>query len=555
MTNETHQTDPNTIYGEFELPPDPERVMEGFRDTGYSFNTAVADLADNSIAAKATVIRIGLTLEDSGEIGFAILDNGSGMNRDALWNAMQYGSSVSGQQSPLSKFGLGLKTASTSQARKLVVTTRASKSDPLLTSSWDLDLVAQRNKWIVQFVEPDARSIEFHEMASLDGHGTVVEWRKIDRILVSYKDNKGQHRIKALKKLEEKLIEHLGTVFERFVDSNYQDAPNVKIYVNGNEVQPWDPFAKEFNSFVKETFLEADGISSKVNVRTYVLPREEQVPPGTNYKQKIKPANDNQGVYVYRENRLIAGPDWLDLVKKEPHANLARLELNFDQSWDEIFSVDVMKSEIKIQDGFRDELIAVMNFARNLAQERRRKGLPPAEPKDMHQGAANVISGRANDLSGATVTEAKPGAATAGVLNTFGPQKLKVRVIEQSNDKNTKISVAVNGLDDGKLWEPTVTANEASGRSEVSVAISGTHPFYRKVYLPHQGNQETIQALDFLLWAFANAELNYTNDQNRKTLEELRFEISRNLRTLVESLPEPEIDEGEMTQISDPTVE
>ncbi len=39
------------------LPPDPARVMEGLRDTGYDFNTAVADIIDNSIAAKANAFR------------------------------------------------------------------------------------------------------------------------------------------------------------------------------------------------------------------------------------------------------------------------------------------------------------------------------------------------------------------------------------------------------------------------------------------------------------------------------------------------------------------
>jgi len=33
--------------------PDPKRMAEGLRDTGYSFNTSVADLIDNSIAAES----------------------------------------------------------------------------------------------------------------------------------------------------------------------------------------------------------------------------------------------------------------------------------------------------------------------------------------------------------------------------------------------------------------------------------------------------------------------------------------------------------------------
>ena len=41
-----------------ELLPDPERIVTGLRDTGYNFNTAIADLVDNSIAANAIKVSI-----------------------------------------------------------------------------------------------------------------------------------------------------------------------------------------------------------------------------------------------------------------------------------------------------------------------------------------------------------------------------------------------------------------------------------------------------------------------------------------------------------------
>ena len=546
---------PKEIFGQFVLPPDAERTIEGFRDTGYDFNTAVADLVDNSVAAKATKIQIIFNLSDEGEIQFALLDNGTGMKHASLWNAMQYGSSVVGQQSALSKFGMGLKTASTSQARKLVVTSRADKKSPLISATWDLDLVAASNQWLIDFYEPDDVSSELFDLAAPEGHGTVLEWRKVDRILLAQKQFTQKRRLNAFKKMEQSLSVHLGTVFQRFIDPSIAQSQTVEITVNGSQVEPWDPFGISHGTFVRSFKLSVDGLDSIVDVKSYVLPREEQVDGEINYKLEFRPANDNQGVYVYRENRLIAGPDWLGLVKKEPHANLARMELNFDRSWDDLFGVDVKKSEIKIQDFIRDELISEMNYVRNLADERRRKGQKRANAVDMHQGAAKVIAGKAKDLSGATVTDAIPGKASAGVVNTFGPQQLKVRVLAPTSAANTKISIAPNGLDDGKLWEPTVTANIESGVTDVSIAISATHPFYRKVYSPQRGNPPAIQALDFLLWALANAELNYTNDQNRKTLEDFRFEISRNLRTLVEDLPEPLEIEGELTQILDPDFE
>lgn len=75
-----------------ELLPDPVRMVEGLRDTGYQFNTAVADVVDNSIAAKATHIEVSLNMDFRGHITLAIFDNGEGMDRDGLINAMKYGS-------------------------------------------------------------------------------------------------------------------------------------------------------------------------------------------------------------------------------------------------------------------------------------------------------------------------------------------------------------------------------------------------------------------------------------------------------------------------------
>src|SRR5689334_2040585 len=106
------------------LPPDPGRMIEGLRDTGYEFNTAVADIIDNSIAAKATVVSVGINMDFRGEVRVSVADNGIGMDRVELLNAMKYGSSRRDDPASLGKFGLGLKTASTAFCRRLSVITR-----------------------------------------------------------------------------------------------------------------------------------------------------------------------------------------------------------------------------------------------------------------------------------------------------------------------------------------------------------------------------------------------------------------------------------------------
>ena len=72
--------------------PDPSRLIEGLRDTGYSFETAVADIVDNSIVAEAENIHIEIELDIEGNVHLRIIDDGYGMNVVDLLNAMKYGS-------------------------------------------------------------------------------------------------------------------------------------------------------------------------------------------------------------------------------------------------------------------------------------------------------------------------------------------------------------------------------------------------------------------------------------------------------------------------------
>jgi signal transduction histidine kinase len=109
---------------DIELPPDPERVIVGLRDTGYEFETAVADIVDNSIAANATHVDLWLGADHRGNIRLSFVDNGDGMDRDGLINAMQYGSKARPSAASLGKYGLGLKTASTAFCKRLSVVSR-----------------------------------------------------------------------------------------------------------------------------------------------------------------------------------------------------------------------------------------------------------------------------------------------------------------------------------------------------------------------------------------------------------------------------------------------
>ena len=165
-----------------EILPDADRVIFGLRDTGYDFNTAVADIVDNSITAGATKVDISLNVDPRGNISLYIADNGCGMDMQGLRNAMKYGSKERDNIKSLSKFGLGLKTASTAFCRCLSLVSRGTDMTPRKIQ-WDLDYIAKVNRWKPKTMNPSKSELTVLNSVAGEGAGTVVIWEKVDRLL------------------------------------------------------------------------------------------------------------------------------------------------------------------------------------------------------------------------------------------------------------------------------------------------------------------------------------------------------------------------------------
>ena len=259
-----------------EVLPDPKRMIEGLRDTGYEFNTAIADLIDNSIAASASLVDISITLDLRGNLRLSIADNGIGMNKNGLINAMKYGSAQRAHPSSLGKFGLGLKTASTAFCRHLLVTSRQIPDLKIFRAYWDLDHVAQIGKWELQIDECDDETTRHLNKIAGIGAGTVVVWEKIDRLMKNYASPSGAAAQKSLKKIVEQLREHVAMIYQRFLDPNNSSIPTISIKINEENIKPWDPFCKGISELVASGDMEVEGTNSSFQINAYVLPRREE---------------------------------------------------------------------------------------------------------------------------------------------------------------------------------------------------------------------------------------------------------------------------------------
>ena len=527
---------------DFELLPDPDRIVNGLRDTGYNFNTAIADIVDNSIAANATQVFVRVDVDPSLHVSICVADNGIGMDLDGLKNAMKYGSKERENKSSLGKFGLGLKTASTAFCRQLSVISKKTREDKLQKVQWDLDHICEKNSWALKILEVDSDEIDFFDSVAIDGHGTLVVWDKVDRLLKEYKSDSTAKR--ALQKKITDLKFHLSMVFQRFLDEKDSRASDVEIYVNDEKLEPWDPFCtqeeKSENVQTQNVPIEVDGRKvGSFKIAAHIIPRKSEF-SSKEASDRARGNNDYQGFYVYRENRLIHYGDWLGFFTKEPHYSLLRVDFSFTHELDEFLNVDIKKSRILLISEIENFLMEFLAAPRREAQKRYRDGETKkisTSGKDAHAPANSNIDAKGSSVESSNITPTG-NENEALVKNNRGEFTKTITIVNEVDPKQNRV-VPVDDIDGGALWEPALV----NGKHAVN--INQSHPFYKKIYGPILAKSVVVEGLDDLLWSLAEAENSTCNEASIENYEDMRFTVSRILKKLVADLPDPEIDEDE----------
>lgn len=522
---------------DFELLPDPERIVNGLRDTGYNINTAIADIVDNSISANASQINIEIVMDPSMNLNVYFADNGCGMDLEGLKNAMKYGSRVRTEKNSLGKFGLGLKTASTAFCKRFSLLSRTTEEGVLRKVQWDLDHIASNGSWLLQFptIEPDEE--EMFEMIAKDGSGTLLVWDKIDRLMKDYK--KYNSAEKGLQKILENLRFHLSMVFQRYLDTNDKRACDIEIIVNSISLKPWDPFCKNerMTNMLQEEPVPVempDGKKVSFQIAAYIIPKKGEF-SSIEAEREARGSNDFQGIYVYRENRLIHSGDWFGLLKKEPHFSLLRIDFSFDYNMDELLSVDIKKSRILLIGELASFIFKFLGAPRREAEKRYRERENKAihdNAMDAHISSNQNIGSKAPDLEGSVISPIDE--ETAEINNQHGKFTKSITILNNVDPLQNRV-IPVPSIEGNALWEPAL----ADGKHAVN--INQSHPFYKKIYGPYLAQNLIVEGLDDLLWALAEAENTTCSPASIENYEDMRFTVSRILKRLVADLPDPEL--------------
>ncbi len=356
-----------------EVIPSARRLIKSLRDIGYDFCTAVADLVDNSIEAGAS--RVDVLVEYDGDNSYVrISDDGKGMSEEQLKEAMRYGSERTYKEEDLGKFGLGLKTASMSQCQLFSVASRTWPELKIIYSyCWDMDHIEKTNRWEIL---PPRKEIKTLLYDPLEDHpGTVVLWEQLDRFL-GYKHPYGDPARKKLFLTCRELEYYLAMVFHKFL-AGEAAKQRLDIYINGNKVEPWDPFArlekgtKELPPVNIKLHLEDVEGTGRILLKPYILPTKEEFSSLKAWERAgLDNWNQQQGFYIYRADRMIQSGGWCGLRTRDEHIKLSRIEVDFSPIFDTAFKINVAKMRVQLPDQIRSEVDKAIGPSVKLARDR-----------------------------------------------------------------------------------------------------------------------------------------------------------------------------------------
>ncbi|MBE8232271.1 MAG: ATP-binding protein [Endozoicomonadaceae bacterium] len=527
----------NNLPEEDDFRPSAARLVESLRDTGYSKEAAFADIIDNSIAANATQVEVDLQYL-MGEFRVIITDNGDGMSEEQLKNAMRYGSPKRNNPKSLGKFGMGLKTASTAFCRRLVVLSQQNSNKS--GRAWDINKIIDSDRWELETPNSDEYYDDFESLAEFtETNGTMIIWENIDRLVKMGSDKQMREQINTLGK---ELSLELSAVFFKFLETEevtismkVGDAPTIKL-------KGWDPLCSDLNKSTngarsrvlkkKLVPLDVAGETLSFTVQGAVIPSQNDL--NSNEREYVRYSLDNQGLFIYREGRLIWHDGWPHrMYKKESKITRLRVELNFSHELDNVFSIDFRKSRVIIPVEIREELrrlIAPWRQELLKGQDR----LISANTKRAHGPADKAIDKHKKNTKNSEIIV---DGEKVTIRNKNQRKPAVMEGIRVYDDKTIRVHEE-DSLLGGDLWEPS-----CDEEGNTCVTLGKSHPYFHKMYNVCKDNVEAMKALDMLLWSLSNAEHGEFSESNQHTLKGFRQKVSQTLSYLSIELPDAEEDE------------
>lgn len=522
--------------------PNASRTFDALRSLGYDLNASIADVVDNSITDKvaADKIFVNFSFPSMNKIACRILDNGCGMNEKELEEAMRLGTKTTYEEKDLGKFGMGMKTASLSHCNVLTVISKRLKSN-ICGFRWDIGHIRKKGWTLLQLSTSELQDILKKERLRIESSGTIVFWDDLfwlNEQFISYESQKLKNNF--YYRIVENVKLHLGMVYHRFLDGTLGKKNIIEIKVNGEVVNPWDPFCRSekntreirFKQEVAE--FKIQGYRLPVKIAAFVVPNKEGFSSEDAWKaaKGLLPWNDSQGYYIYRANRIIRFGGWHGTKAKDEHDKLARLSVDIDSGLDQLFRITVNKTKVQFPESLYQHLKNVVNplvvkvakSAYNKSDELltvqnkfRRNETHIAEiSKELIQENKIKTKTSSNGHNGAVEVSNPSGTWLSNKIYDF---------LKYGSEKDYEI--ISDRLDEDSLWKIV-----CDNSSKFKVIVNAAHPFYERIYKTTT-NKAVTEAVDALIFSLAFAELYNKNNQNAGLFDTFKSVCSQALKRLV----------------------
>lgn len=514
--------------------PDASRTLRGLAHQGYTPPIAIADIVDNSIAAGADQVKIYFSQLPDDTYSVQIFDNGCGMNGAELKRAMQIGSGADMARTSLSVYGMGLKAGSLSFTDSFTVMSKNTDSEDIWAARIDMDM-QEENPWSVQFGTVDGPVKVDFESRLPGPTGTAVIWERADFHDVEMDNRK--MTVKAISDAQEATELYLGLVFNRFLTGRAEGYRQLRIFVNDKELQGFDPVSDEYldkdwkpivdNLTVKISTPDEGVVEVPYTMTTYMISDAVS-------KNESRLGMRDQGIFPYREDRLLQPPEWLGVARFHPDLNVARVVLDLPPILDSIIRTDMKKSGLALPNQMIQPMKEKFDDYRlrmkRLKAQRRQIKRQVTDTSKVHDKSNRAIREASEYLENPVVEFDAQGLAT--VSTRFGASQTELAQIFAGDSTGSRIET-VNELEQGVLFEPRWNGSEAV------IFLNKSHPFYQKVYFACLGDELAIQGLDFLIHSMCHAELLTRVDRARDQFRRMRYEMSEALRQYVAELETP----------------